>query len=45
MQFEKLLVLIANTGGAEVLQAYLAPKKINTIKKKRPNVLVKRAWA
>jgi len=36
-----LLVLIAPTGGEEILQAYLAQTKIIAIGNKRPNVLAK----
>ena len=41
MRFEKTPVLIAPTGALEILQTYLAPNKILTIKKKRPNVFAK----
>ena len=44
-QFGKLLVLIAHTGGEEILQAYLAQTKINAFENKRPNVLAKCAEA
>ena len=40
-QFGKLLVLIAPTGGEEILQAYLAQTKIIAFGNKRPNVLAK----
>jgi hypothetical protein len=45
MQFEKLLVLIAPTGGEEILKAYLAQTKIIAFGNKRPNVLAKCAVA
>ena len=44
-QFGKLLVLIAPTGGEEILQAYLAQTKIIAFGNKRPNVLAKCAVA
>ena len=44
-QFGKLLVLIAPTGGEEILQAYLAQTKIIAFENKRPNVLAKCAVA
>ena len=44
-QFEKLLVLIAPTGGEEILKAYLAQTKIIAFENKRPNVLAKCAVA
>jgi len=40
-----LLVLIAPTGGEEILQAYLAQTKIIAFENKRPNVLAKCAVA
>ena len=40
-QFGKLLVLIAPTGGEEILKAYLAQTKIIAFGNKRPNVLAK----
>ena len=44
-QFGKLLVLIAPTGGEEILKAYLAQTKIIAFENKRPNVLAKCAVA
>ena len=44
-QFGKLLVLIAPTGGEEILQAYLAQTKIIAFENKRPNVVAKCAVA
>ena len=44
-QFEKLLVLIAPTGGEGILKAYLAQTKIIAFGNKRPNVLAKCAVA
>ena len=44
-QFGKLLVLIAPTGGEEILQAYLEQTKIIAFENKRANVLAKCAVA
>ena len=40
-----MLVLIAPTGGEEILQAYLVQTKIIAFENKRPNVLAKCAVA
>ena len=40
-----MLVLIAPTGGEEILQAYLAQTKIIAFENKQPNVLAKCAVA
>ena len=40
-----MLVLIAPTGGEEILKAYLAQTKIIAFENKRPNVLAKCAVA
>ncbi|MFO0477639.1 MAG: hypothetical protein ACK50L_02495 [Bacteroidota bacterium] len=40
-----MLVLIAPTGGEEILQAYLAQTKIIAFENNRPNVLAKCAVA